>query len=249
MKSDLAVTFSMGIETMVDSVVGVATHAGTQRLATVINTKTPPAYYAVRGFLDTACADVWPPQVGALVAEPVGKQILDEAKSLVTQTWTGRYVRARAGLLPPLAEDPSHYGPNPKPTGEGRYNGRKEPCLYLAETVAVARAEMRASATDVVYMQAFELDLSELRFLELPRNAEATHPHLNAILFVAEQDANQDETIYRPSHVVRFLLETLGISGFQYPSVRGAGVGSNLILWGPALGRAMSQMAGVPKPC
>lgn len=198
--------FGFPAEVTMTMSVSATTEAGrpvTSRQVRVVDTLRPVVYDDVKPVLDGLCTRAWPPSREPLRNEAIFHRALREAEPFVTSDHTGRYIRARRGLNPARASDRDQYRARRPASSPARYNPGGEICLYLAASAEVARAEVRASAADTAHGIAFDVDLRGRRVLELPLSADDQAPTLNAMVWIAEEEATGDDTVCRPSHIAR----------------------------------------------
>lgn len=223
---------------------------GSYRQVRVLDTQRPIVFDDVKPMITRLCGQSWPPSRDELRAEPVLQRALREAEAFVTNDHRGRYVRARRGLDDQRSRDRAQFLARRPASSPARYNPGGYVCLYLAQSAEVARAEVRAEPGDTAHAIAFDVDLRGRRVLELPLSADDRAPTLNALLWIAEVEAAGDDSVYRPSHIARWILDDLGVEAIQYPSVRAGMVGlppaRNLLVFATAVELVEAQMVGAP---
>lgn len=232
---------------------GTAARSSTGREVKVLDTQRRVAYDEAQRFIHRVCGACWPPTQDELAEYDVARQAQREAEGLIRTDHRARYYRARKNLTLSQVANPKEFLALRPGSKAGRYNPGGEVYLYLAQTPHVARAEIRATDEDMVHVQAFDVDLRDQRVLVLPASADQECPALNALLFLAEEHAAPDESVYKPSQVVRLLLDELNLAAIQYPSVRaglqGLEPGKNLLVVGPAVDVVEGQTTGPAFRC
>lgn len=217
----------------------------------------PTANKAVQKFVTELCSDNTEKSRPNVINEyPVVKRISQQVQASAQSGISGNYFRGRWF---PNEKTPSsdEFGPAPPESARiGRYNEGDQRVLYLGRTVETILAECPPSGeNERLFIQKFELSISNAHYLRLTEDLEAEFPELHYLLLDSEFLADSAPFFaaypYRATHFLAYLCRIWGITGVEYPSIRGDFKNNpeavNLVLFGDAVDSACTMTGGVPE--
>jgi RES domain-containing protein len=185
----------------------------------------------------------------------IARLIREQIEAAASTGITGTFYRGR--LFAPELTQPRSADLGLPPAdrqGVGRYNESGSRVLYLARSPTVALAELERSACKpLLFIQEFQLSLSSGKVLRLCDDLEVRFPHLHYLLLDSEYIPEENPYVpdpYRATHFIAAVCRSLGISGVEYPSIRGGYTHDrnaiNLVLFDKAAEDACRMMVGEP---
>lgn len=216
----------------------------------------PTEHAAVQAFISELCqsskASFWP---AIFFQKTLPWRFLLEAHTAAECGIKGTYFRARS--FPPGQDFPrsTEFGPPPQEKRRsGRYNEGNACILYLSRTQETAVFESeRPPERPRLFVQRFDLTLPQVRVLRLRIDLEDIAPYLHYLLLDSEYIPNESLHVpapYKATHFIAFLCRALGISGVEFPSVRGNFKNNpeaiNLVLFDKCAQDACEMTVGAP---
>ncbi len=132
-----------------------------------------------------------------------------------------RFFRGRKPPFRPNIVDPSRQDMGPPPSNkapEGRYNGVREPVLYLCTVSAAVMRELPDAP--VIWIQEFQVPVQSMRIADLRQNVLGADPLLNATMWQAELAGDKGAAPLLFSQRVASLVAA-HFDGMLVPGVRG----------------------------
>lgn len=193
-----------------------------------------------------------------LETNKTAQRIHRDFKSVIRTGIWGTYFRARPFLA--STSQPTSQELWAPPTGKqaiGRYNELGNRVLYLSRNVQTVAAECPTTVgKPKLFIQKFLLNFPTRGMVPLELDLETNHPYLHYLLLDSEYipEATADfanvGNPYRATHFLAHLAKVNGVSGIEYPSVRG-GIQNdsnavNLVLMNEAVSEAEAMINGLP---
>jgi hypothetical protein len=196
-----------------------------------------------------------------LSANRTAQKIFSDFQRAIKTGIDGRYFRARrfpvSASVPPLSKELQ--APPAGKQSPGRYNEQGQRVLYLSRAARIAATECPPDPDmnkPLIYVQQFKLYLPMMKVVLLDLNMEASTPCLHYLLLDSEyvpEQANDLPNIrnpYRATHFLAYLASINGVTGIEYPSIRGDiqnhSCAVNLVILGNAVATAEALTEGEP---
>ncbi len=218
----------------------------------------PTAHAEVQEFVLRICQAEKLDWIQLLEHDAVASHVYLNSLNAVRRGILGKYFRSRPFSATGTYARSCDFGPPPLGRqGRGRYNEHGHRVHYLSRTQETAALECRATQeTPRIVLQEFALNLPDAKIILLDMDLEENHPYLHYLLLDSEYPLTETSELpnlrnpYRATHFLAFVCSRIGISGIEYPSIRGNfkenAEAVNLALFEEAIDRACSVTVGEP---
>jgi RES domain-containing protein len=218
----------------------------------------PTEHVEVQDFVSELCRSSNTDWNRLLETNETAQRIHRDFVGAIRTSIRGTYFRARS--FPASTSQPTSqklWAPPASKQAIGRYNELGNRVLYLSRNVQTVVAECPTTVEKPkLFIQKFLLNFPTRGMLPLELDLETNHPYLHYLLldseYVPEATAEfaNVRNPYRATHFLAHLGRLNGVSGIEYPSIRGgiqsASNAVNLVLMDEAVGEAEAMTDGLP---